>query len=508
MQMGLNHGSRDTASRVNAVPDRGTAPPVHTTMETEPLEPLVLPEGRAAELFNEAWVNLPDELRRVAEVFSRKSGAAEGAVTMTVLQSIAAAIGSKYRLLVGNRNPRSVSANFNVIHCCSECAGNSLFDQISSSWLNQGRNLMSHHHANDLSQLKRDLAKARSLLKNKAGMVGIPAAYELHEQILQLHRVLNPITVVSEVRPEEMIGALRHSFDHHVVSTGGLWDPVQMLLESKTGTAKELFQLLWLSWQDMGLPSGSSVPMEGTLGVAWQSSTRWCRSLVFGKQHEWQRWLPPVLLVRQGGSAQGNAKPDDDEVLAKWVKKLTGFFSSRYVARLPEVWTLSQDAKALHQQFCNAVANLYAKDENGGREQRELFAGLAWRLAIVLNLVDETMGEDAGLIPDISGDVMHRACMIGWWMVHEHRECLELLRQSAGVDDDKDEGPSDGIDIVDMEGLKQAILDRLTAKGAMTRRELCRSFHELPAKYRDKAIYQLLKELKISELPDGRVALV
>jgi hypothetical protein len=100
---------------------------------------------------------------------------------------------------------------------------------------------------------------------------------------------------------------------------------------------------------------------------------------------------------------------------------------------------------------------------------------------------------------------MDKACFLGWWLAREHHVCLKSLMLPVPVDSESATDQFDGIDTIDIGEVKAAILDRLGAKGPLSRRELSRSFHHLQARDRDQVIKRLENEGLLVSTASGKL---
>jgi hypothetical protein len=174
---------------------------------------------------------------------------------------------------------------------------------------------------------------------------------------------------------------------------------------------------------------------------------------------------------------------------------------------MPEVWCLVPESLEMLEWFAGKLGEKLEVVPRLLRRHFDWMPDLVVRLALLLAVADRLTG--AQPMANIIGiDEMSRAILLGWWFVQEHYDALQWVlgtSPDSSVDDEPDTfGSTDGTDRIALEGM---ILERLSREGPLTRRELTRSFHKLPSRERDEVLRKLVREGKVGEMADLRIAL-
>jgi hypothetical protein len=227
--------------------------------------------------------------------------------------------------------------------------------------------------------------------------------------------------------------------------------------------------------------------------------------VLLGPDSPWRKSPPPVVLFISERTPR--FLPElNAEVYSAWSELLTSITRQFENSDDAIVWTLSPEADVRVGEFCRDILRHTAGLEPFGVEHFDWCHELVIRLAMLFMIWQHAAKRSDATEGVITLEAVTRACCIGYWLMHEHYNCLKWLYSTPQLE--VGEGLNDVMEPVDMDRVRLGILRRLRTKGPLTRRELSRSFHELSSRSRDVILFHLKKQGLVTESDDGKLEIV
>ncbi len=415
-------------------------------------------------------------------------------VLISCLQVLAAANGAAQRLQYG---PACLSALFNIISCVSDGMSGNIFEHLASPLLKASRRASQRPHAMSRKILEEEERKLRKLEAMPIGLVGRPAPYQLDQHILNNQQLLRPVISAYSSSAKRLTSLLDHSFDRCVVSLGNQPGAVALDAPGAKANLHDLGEMLWLSWKGLELPNSSGIPCPGVVHLCWQMTPKNLAALMYASRSPWKKCRPPVFIAYHGSSA-GQLAPLEEPTFGEWSRHVEALHSIRSKTLMPLVWSLSaESAQRFHGYCCESEKVAYPSEST----TQQIVPAIILKLALLLSILDVFTQEDK---PDefvVSDSTMEKACKIALWLSQEHSRTCDSLRDAVNaIGAELGHG---GVDSIDNAEVDDAILDCIKRKGPLSRREICRSFHQLSYRTRDRALDRLLKKKSVTECPSG-----
>lgn len=423
-------------------------------------------------------------------------------ILLTALHQLAAASGRHHRMRLGHLG---LSCPFSVLVCAAQRSRLRFIELLGEPWLLAVRLQLRHHQAFGTKSLAQELERFQAQAAAPEARFGVGAAANINDQIRHAGTALQPNIVVPSPMPARVMQALRMSYDRTVMVVNGGIDPLDELLSAGRNQTAELCRLLEMSWQDMDLPDRGPIPRRGVIHLCWRSHMAAARRMVWGRQSPWRGAPPPVLMILQGATPAYLA-PLDETTHTGWSDMLQGVYNQCRKLHEPVLWELSDDARTLWGGFHRELLGdptLFAPVPPGFVDW---IPDLVIRLALLFSALERMEKQAAPAKTIVEKDTLIRACTVGWWLAHEHLECLNTLRLPKSVDEPDEMDGVAGIDSIDSQRIGEAILEKLAAQGPLSPRELTRAFHQLPAETRDRVLWGLKRQGLVIAKADGRLA--
>ncbi len=416
------------------------------------------------------------------------------AALISCLQVLAAANGAAQQLQYG---PACLTSPFNIIFCVSDGMSGNIFEHLASPLLKASRRGTERHHAISRKILEEEERKLRKLEAMPVGLVGRPAPYELDQHILNNQQLLRPVISAYSSSAKRLTGLLDHSFDRCVVSLGNQPGAVALDAPGAKANLNDLGEMLWLSWKGLELPNSSGIPCPGVVHLCWQMTPKNLAALMYARRSPWKKCCPPLLIAYHGSNANHLA-PLEEPIFGVWSRHVEALHSIRCKTMMPLVWSLSPaSAHRLHAYRCEFEKVAHPSESTA----QQILPEITLKLALLLSILDVFTQEDK---PDefvVSDSTMEKACKIALWLSQEHSRFCDSLRDAVNaIGGELEHG---GVDSIDDAEVDDAILDCVKRKGPLSRRDICRSFHQLSYRTRDRALDRLLKKKSVTECPSG-----
>ena len=457
--------------------------------------PYWLTRSSTPECFGQAGSVVPGVLQVITLEAARRWEMRPEPILATLLHVLAGLAGTRHRL---RRAHLGFSCPFSLVVCGDARSRQNWIEFLAEPWLGPIRQRIRMHQAFGAAHFIQEL---KDLDQTSALAYG--SVLDRHKIAVRARMNLAPCALERSPLPGDLLDALKHSYFRTVVSVNGGVDPMFELHAQGKKSTTELCRILEMAWRDMDLPSKGPVPRRGTVHLLWRTEAHAARQLIWNAGGPWNALCPPVLVMREGQPPSYLA-PLDAEPYAGWIGLCEKLAQSVESLRDSVVWSLSPEADAVAAAFCREIGSASAELAPMNFHHFSWLHELVIRLGMlltVLDTLDQTPLNDDSVI---GAEQMERACVLGRWLAREHMDCLKWLRHSMPLDAHSDD--LDGIDNIDIDQLKTAILERLASKGPISRRELSRSFHEMPARARDCAILGLKKVGLVVEMADGRIS--
>lgn len=416
-------------------------------------------------------------------------------ILATLLHVLSGLAGTRHRL---RRAHLGFSCPFNLVVCGDARSRQNWMEYLAEPWLGPIRTRIRTNQAFGAAHFLEEL---KGLEKTSSLAYG--SLFDKEKLALRAKLNLAPCALERSPLPGNLLDALKYSYLRSVVSLNSGVDPMSELIAKGKKTATELCRILEMAWRDMDLPSKGPIPRRGIIHLLWRTEATAARQVVHGAGSSWNALCPPVLLMREGPQP-AYLTPLEAEIYAGWTGLCSELTRSLESMRDAVVWSLSPEADKMAAAFCCEVAAVSPHLAPLSSHHFSWLHELVIRLGMLFSIL-ESLGTTSPTDDFIVGvENMERACAVGRWLAQEHLECLTWLRLPTPIGSAFDDQA--GIDNIDIEQLRTAILERLASKGPMARRELSRSFHEMPAQTRDFAISSLKKAGLAVETTGGKVA--
>lgn len=369
-----------------------------------------------------------------------------------------------------------------------------------------------------------DSDQVRAVIKNavrKAGTKGpdrgsIDPQFQAYADTLPLTIVnmMRRRTILSKVDPNAAARAVVDSRDRCAVMMNGADDPMAEWAHLPPSKQQKLTEMLKLSGQGKALTiTSKGTEVLGTLHALWLTRRESVRKALFDRRSASINRSAPVLLFQQ----HGNPKRFPDVEAAEfqeWSKCLKMAFDHRRNASPEDSSTIvinkpaRQIAEEFYEQFANALSRVPAS----------LHPYLSWLPDLPLRLlnvlvVSKAIEKMLDMKPTGSAQeppkpdpnelpaTMRQAVRLTRWLCQEHHRVVFKCMGVAATDNEEH-----ATDSTDMVNLEEVILAKLKDKGPQAPRKLQRSFHDLSARDRDRAVASLKKACRVVEMEDGRLA--
>jgi hypothetical protein len=320
-----------------------------------------------------------------------------------------------------------------------------------------------------------------------------------------------PRTIVwGNGRVAEIKEALPGCYDHTVCLCNGAVDPLFEWMKLPRTEREELLKLLSHSWNRIPLLTssrGEALPatLQMIVGTGQEEAERWLS--------ESRRWLDrqrvPILMFRQEGTPHW--MPREEALQKSMLHLFMENCDERRKATIgPRHWEFEPNAIALLESFQkDFIKKMQILPEH---EQKEVqwITDVTLRLSLLFAATEDIFRSDSSRLIDnrkttaktISVKDTGSAVLLTRWLAAHHLKTLRWLRKKTSPD------RPDNTDIPDNGELEDRLAEKLRDKGAMTRRELQRSYHQVSAKERDLSIERLISKGRIKALEDGRLVWV
>jgi hypothetical protein len=459
-------------------------------MSTPSVHPFTFEEPVTYEEINDC---LPSVLRALAAKAEDVFGLSPSTIAAAGLAHLAAAIGRSTLLDDGT----AVTApGYNFVAVSDDRCSADWLSAMGRGWTDNAASLRGLESKPIACASRRPWVGAKDRRSTEKPEAGEP----LDKQPLeQMGATINSIVLKD---------ALVRSPDNAVALIQGADDPMFEWTRLKPGMQHNLSSLLSLSWQGRLLKTGPRDPsIKGSLTCLWQAQ---CAEI----RHAWNHpsksskdSVPPFLLFSTKGKARRFPTQDASE-LAAWKQHVQTAFVhrlSRPAAVFPMIFVAQ--AEDFSRQLMKAVQSCPAQME----PWLHWTSGLLPR--IINLLIHDKLLAMSQTPPNHSQkgpndekqksyqQLMRQSLMLTTWLLQSHHKTVQKILSQPGRQ------PSDNPDGTDNIGLSESIMRRLHDQGPLSRRELQRSFHQMSAQQRDKAVARLKSTGQVVETEDGKLAL-
>ena len=454
-----------------------------------------LTHSSTAECFGRAGSVVPDVLQVMTLEAAGRWEMRPEPVLATLIHVLAGLVGTRHRL---RRAHLGFSCPFSLAVCGEAPSRQNWIEFLAEPWLGPIRQRIRMHQAFGSSHFIQEL---KDLEQTSALAYG--SVLDRHKLAVRARMNLAPCALERSPLPGALLDALKHSCFRTVVSVNGGVDPMVELHSQGKKSITELCRILEMAWRDMDLPSKGPVPRRGTVHLLWRTDAQAARRIIWSAGSPWNSLCPPVLLMREGPPPSYLA-PLSAEAYSSWMGLCEKLAQSVESLQDSVVWSFLPEADAVAAAFCREIGAVPPELAPLNIHHFSWLHELVIRLGMLLTILD-TLGQTTPTFEFVIGaEKMEHASVLARWLAREHLDCLKWLQNRAP--DDRHSDDLDGIDNIDIDQLKAAILERLASKGPLSRRELSRSFHEMPARARDCAISGLKKAGLVVEMADGRIS--
>lgn len=413
----------------------------------------------------------PEPIREMVADLVRECSAPESAVVAAAMALIAAVIGPKHKIAVGNRPP--VTPGFHVLVAHTALRQLDWFALLQAHFIETVFNMQKAQRQCggpglefQIAQHRKDAEAATKFSPAEAPLVNEQAGLA----IASLTVKLKPFIVLNSSVPQAIAGALPQAFDASILCTTMGADPIDDLALLSPQERRHL--AVWLNQLWEGQPCGDSPDM---LSLLWNTPYTGLRHLT-----DWREFhagaLPVPLLLQfslEPHSVDPKIKLPGE---AKWNACIDRLFEHRIMAK-ETIYTV--DSPALTEFEANIAKKLDTVPECFQKHVVWLI-GLPPRLALVIHLIEG----GGATIP--SSAVDRAVGLVNWFGANHLRAMVSVLPVRASTD------AAAG---ADSEGI---MLAKITKKGPVTRRALWRSFNKPKAETFDNTLDALLAHGKVT----------
>lgn len=340
-----------------------------------------------------------------------------------------------------------------------------------------------------------------------------PQMDRLMEQIPEnLVNMLRVQFTSNRVDPSAVSRSLVQCRDHAITLLNGAVDPLSEWSHLTPCKQRQWTEMVTLSWTGRPLSiTAQGAETSSSLTCLWQTRTEHLRRAWFSRESETSRNPPPVLLFRQQGTPKRFPSVQSKDFV-EWSQWLGAAFEFRLQEPKSTIISLDSQARLLAENWFTEFAAALGSMPVPAQRWLSWLPDLVLRLyqllligrALDRSRTDKPKEPDTGPsrkeTPQEMMMVMSQAIRLTRWLSHEHYRVVQQMMGQSNAS-----GISTATDTTDMEALQEDILRRLRDNGPLKRRELQRTFHNLPASARDEALHNLKSDGQILEGPDGEL---
>lgn len=462
-----------------------------------------------ADDFNDVRDCVPRTLIALAAKGPALLGLEPRVVTVVGLAHLAASLGRSFFLDDGRTR---IPACFNLAVVSERLPAHDWTTSLGRGWTDS---------ANQLQAM--DSLKMQELIRNCVRDAGtkrternIDPQFEAYEKEIPINVVdmLRRRTITSKVDPDAVARAIVDSRDHCVLMVNGAGDPMTEWANLSPTKRQRLAELLILGWQSKSAPvtsRGAEIPC--TPHVLWLTSDDAVRRAMFDRKAHALCRSAPVLLFRHYSKSKRLSEIGSEEFQA-WTECLHYTWNHRSRPASGNDLILSGQQRVIVEEFFTQFTSAIAKAPESMHPYLEWLPELLMHLmpAIVMAKSVDALKEqkmqgsvkvNAPLaVPENAPvTIMQEAVRLSRWLCQEHYQAVCNHMGATSTDSTKQ-----ATDSTDTAAVEELILTKLKDKGPQEPRELQRSFHDLRAGERDKAVSRLKTAGQIVEMKDGRLA--
>jgi hypothetical protein len=445
---------------------------------------------------------VPRALAALAAEGQALMGLSADVITVAGLAHLAASLGRSCLLDDG---ATQIPACFNLAVVQDSISTGDWLATLGRGWQDAATKLQCPRSTQEKAEIIHSLKQVTNQRRHRSGID--PQFEALEDQLpLVMANMLRRRTISTSVDPEAVMRAIVDSMDQCVVLVNGASDPMKEWSHLTPGKQHKLAEMLSLSWQGKPISiTGKGADIPGVVHVLWQTHLESTRRAILARRTSAMNRSVPILLFRQSGTAKRlpdvTAKP-----FTGWTKCFEDAYSYRLRSSTGESTILELDnpsrmiAEEFYSQFSAALAQTPAAMQDHLRWLPELVLRLYILVVVSSSMDKHTSAGSSSPQPDLKRNAMLKAVRLTRWLCQEHY-CVVRANYEMGDTD----SPGLATDSTDKDELAENILTKLRGNGPQAPRELQRSFHNLSAQDRDKAIAHLKSTGQVVETSDGRL---
>lgn len=457
-------------------------------MSDDPQPPGEQPVPTARELFNvedqQAIAGLPQPLIAVTEELT-SFGVSPKAVVAAALAVATSALGSA--AVVGSlKSRRNVTPAFNLILAMTGDRSPAWLSILTSDlydWIFERQKLLIQWGDD---QLDKRIRKATADLQSQRGTLPPETLEQLENGLALLETARRPVAFTAKLAPKKIAKAIKYCFDGAVF----LGDPTSDLVPSfaalRAMEQNDFARMIRASWS--GLP-----PFTGDEFIAGSTTLFWVieeASLFPLFDIEVVTEAPmPVLWITSPRNGPCGGKLSSEKAWSAYIHRILLFRQKRTCAN----FSLNTEAAAVIGEFERQIAGL---EVPCGARHLAFLPELAVRFAVLLEVCKEAKGKEL-LITEESATA---AVRLTRWLAQEH---LELLRNHLPAIMPY----ADSTACADASSPEEVMQRKIERRGALTSRELWRSYNKPRAQWFHATLNSLIQSGKVILTPDQRLTL-